>query len=162
MKYFLLCLFVLGGFLCASAFSVFAGDPREIELMDGSVVIGEILSLKSGVYTVVTKGLGEVEIDASQVRTIRRKSAGVKPGRRPSTSYDADLRSMQEKMLNNKQIVNKIYTLQRDPEFMRIMQDPAIKKALLAGDIDSLISNPEFLKLLNNKTVQEIQKDVIP
>lgn len=39
--------------LAISIGTAHAGEPAEIELVDGSVVYGEIVSLKNGVYTIV-------------------------------------------------------------------------------------------------------------
>ena len=52
---------------------------REIELRDGTVLRGEIVSLQDGIYTIRSESLGETRISASEVRVIRFPSGGSGP-----------------------------------------------------------------------------------
>lgn len=136
-----------------------AADMQEIELTDGSTVVAEVLSLADGVYTLKSTTLGTVRIESKRVRAIRAKQS---PGRGgpEQAGGNAAVSSLQEKMLNDGDIMALIQSLQNDPDFQNILEDPEIMKALNAGDTDALTANPRFMKLLNNKTVQAIQKKV--
>lgn len=133
-----------------------AAEVREIELTDGTVLVGEIVSLSNGVCSVRTGGLGTVTIDESKIRTIRRKgdAAG------PAPDVNAQSRALQERMLSDKEILLKIEALQNDPEFQKVLNDPEIMKAVNAGDLATLTANPEFMKLLQHSTVREIRQKV--
>jgi hypothetical protein len=143
--------------------SVFAGELREIELMDGSVILGEIVSFKNGVYTLNSGSLGTVQINESKIRVIRLQSHGP-PTRELAAPSDTpagtQVQALQKLMINDKEIMNMILSLLNDPGFREILEDPAIMNAINSGNIDALISNPKFMKLLSNPKIQEIKGKV--
>lgn len=141
--------------LVFAAGAVSASEMREIELTDGSVITGEVVSLTRGIYTVRSAALGTVKVEESKVRTIRMR--GSKGG---SGDTEGRVQSLQEKMMSNGEIMNMVQSLEEDPEVQKIMQDPEIMKAVQAGDINALIANPRFMKLLNNKVVQGIKNKI--
>jgi len=153
-------LFILLGILYGS---VFAGELREIELLDGSVILGEIVSFSDGVYTLKSGSLGTVQINESKIRVIRLKSHGA-PTRELATPSDTpagtEVQALQKLMMNDKEIMSVILSLLNDPEFQKILEDPAIMNAVNSGNIDALISNPKFMKLLSNPRIQEIKGKV--
>jgi hypothetical protein len=132
-----------------------AAETREIELTDGSVITGEVVSLSRGVYTVRSATLGTVRIEESKVRTIRSKSS-------TSTTGDTGSRvkALQDKMMSDSEIIDMIRSLQNDPDVQKILRDPEIMKAVQTGDISTLMANPQFMKLLNNQAVQKIRNRI--
>ncbi|MGD9075056.1 MAG: hypothetical protein PVJ69_07580 [Desulfobacteraceae bacterium] len=141
-------LFVFG----ISLGSAIAGEIKEIELKDGSVIYGEIVSFSGGVFTLRSKGLGTVKIEESKIRAIRSGSReGGKQGQ---------IQQLQKRMMSDKEVVEMILSLQNDPDVQKILQDPEIMKAVNAGDMDALLSNPKFMKLLENPTIHEIREKV--
>jgi hypothetical protein len=147
--------------LCSS---VFAGELREIELLDGSVISAEIVSFSDGIYTLKSVSLGTIKINESKIRVIRLKSHSPTSGELVSpskASISNELQALQKLMINDKEIMNAILSLLNDPDFQKILQDPVIMNAVNSGDIDTLISNPKFMKLLGNPKVQEIKREVI-
>ncbi|RJR50344.1 MAG: hypothetical protein C4576_05845 [Desulfobacteraceae bacterium] len=142
-------IIVTGLFLIAMcAFPASAG--QRVELLDGSVLQGEILSFDGKVYSVQTENLGTVRIDKSKVRTIQTE--GSPPESRQAVQ---DLRS---RMMTNPAILGIIMELQNDPDVQAVLNDPEIVSASEAGDFNKLLSNPKFMKLLQNQAVQEIVK----
>jgi len=132
-----------------------AAEMREIELTDGTIVTGEIVSLSGGVYTVRSATLGTLRIEESKVRAIRLKgSAG------SSANTGREEMSLQNKMMSDGEIMNMIQGLQNDPEFQEILQDAEIMKAVQAGDVATLVTNPKFMRLLDNRTVKDIKNKV--
>src|SRR5512147_2497667 len=63
--------------LFTSAATANAGEAREIELIDGSIITGEVLSLVGGICTIKSDSLGTIKLDDSKIRAIRAKSAGL-------------------------------------------------------------------------------------
>jgi hypothetical protein len=63
-------------------------------------------------------------------------------------------------MMNDKEVMSKIQSLQNDPEFMKILEDPEVMKAVTSGNVSALMANPQFLKLMNNSTVRDIEQKV--
>ena len=148
MKSFILIFIVIA----AAATLVNGAEIREIELTDGSVIAGEIVSLSGGVFTVRSATLGMIPIEESKVRTIRRKTASGTAG-----DPAGPIKSLQDKMLNDPETMPMIQSLENDPDFQTILQDPEIMKALQNGDLITLMANPRFMGLLNKQTVQEIK-----
>lgn len=127
-----------------------ANAGQRVELLDGSVLQGEILSFDGKVYSVRTENLGTVKIDKSKVQTIQMEGS-------PSVSGQAvqDLRS---RMMTSPAILGMIMELQNDPDIQEVLNDPEIVSASEAGDFNKLLSNPKFMKLLENPKIQEIGK----
>ena len=149
MRQFMICFAIFLVFIVRTAF---AGGPRELELRDGSIITGDVVSLSNGIYTIKSESLGTVKIEESKINVIRPKSS--------SQGAGGEARALQDKMMNDQEIMSLIQSLQNDPEFKKILEDPDILKSVNAGDISALMANPKFTKLLNNSTVQEIQKKV--
>jgi hypothetical protein len=148
-----------------AAASASAGGIREVELTDGSVITGEVLSLSNGVYTVKSETLGTMKIGESKIRAIREKDHGAAGSEQSGQAGDAGganvpVKSLQDKMMNDGEIMKMIKTLQNDRDFQKILEDPEVMKAVNSGDISALMANPGFMKLLDNKTVQDIQNKV--
>ncbi len=129
-----------------------AAETREIELTDGSLITGEVVSMSGGIYTVKSSTLGTLRIDKSRIRVIRLQGSAV-----PSDA-GGQVKSIENKMLGNSEIMDAISALQNDPDFQKVLRDPKIIEAVQAGDIAALMRNPEFMKLLNKQTVQDINK----
>jgi hypothetical protein len=134
-----------------------AAEVKEIELTDGSIITGEVLSLSSGVYTIRIGSLGTLKIDDAKIRSIRPQTSSPSPRQAGQT---AEIKTLQDKMLGSGEIMGMIESLKDDPEFRKALEDPEILKAVETSDIASLMSNPKFLKLLQNPTVQDIQQKV--
>ena len=136
-----------------------AGQFGEVELVDGSVICGEIISFDGGMYTLKSGTVGTVTVEASKIRTIRFKppvKTGVKQQKSGHTSADAQIHVLKQAMMGDQEIIRMILSLLDDPDVQEILQDPSITKAMNAGDIEALTSNPKFMKLLENPTIQDI------
>jgi hypothetical protein len=154
-------IFILLGMLSAGAY---AGEFREITLVDGSAIYGQVVSFNNGVYTIKSNSLGTIKIEESDIQQIRVKPCDANKGEHAAASnpaINAEIQTLHTLMENDQEIMNKINSLQNDPDFQEIMRDPAIINALNSGNIAALISNPKFMRLLNNETVQEIQKKLV-
>lgn len=146
--------------LFISAVTANAVEVREIELIDGSIITGEVLSLAGGICTIKSDGLGMIKLDESKIRAIRAKSAGHGERKDVVSESGGEIRSLQEKMMSDKEIMSMIQSLQNDPEFQKILEDPEVMKAVNSGDVAALMSNAQFMKLLNKPTLREIQSKV--
>jgi len=129
-----------------------AGEIREIELNDGSVIRGEILSMDDNLYTLKSKTLGTIKIEASKIQTIRMATE--------SGDFGDQLEEIQKSMMNA-EILGMILSLNEDPEVLAALQDPSIMEALNSNDMKGLISNPRFITLLNNPKVMDIVRKAL-
>ena len=141
-------LFLLGIFLGNAR----AGEIKEIELTDGSVIYGEIVSFSGGTFTLRSESFGTMKIEESKIRAIRSKG--------PVGGGRDQIQQLQQRMMSDEEVVEMILSLQNDPDVQKILQDPEIMKAVNSGDINALLSNPKFMKLLENPTIQDIRKKV--
>ena len=161
IRFIAICFFLAAGLAVCTAY---AGEMKELELNDGTVITGEIVSLDDGVYTVKSESLGTIKLAESRVRTIRTKGSPKGSGEQNASQQNADAnaqaQALQQKMMNDKEIMDKIRSLENDPEFQKILEDPEVMRAVNSGDVAALMANPQFLKLMNNRTVQEITNKV--
>ena len=65
---------------------------------------------------------------------------------------------LQERMLQDEEVMALIGALRNDPEMQALLSDPEIIAAIQSGDISALTGNPAFMKLLNNTRVREIEQ----
>jgi hypothetical protein len=161
MKSTIFCFFVLLAFMSGTAR---AGKSTQIQLNDGSVISGEIISFKEGVYTLRSDSLGTIIIDESQIKVIRMDSQTATPWEPLNTSnesIDNTIQTLQKAMGQNPQIMEMIQALQNDPEIQSLIQDEGIMGAVSAGDINTLMSDPDFIKLFENPSIQQIQKEMV-
>ena len=138
--------------------AVHAGELQEIVLIDGSIIVGELVSLTNGIYTIKTATLGDLKVEDARVETIRNKSGRME--RSEKASVQQEIIAIQQKMIADESIIQLILALQNDPDFQDILQDESIMKAISSGDFNALIANPKIVKLMNNSSVQEIKRKV--
>lgn len=138
--------------LAASAIAANAGQVRQIELVDGSVITGEVLSLSGGIYTIRSATLGTLRIKASDIRVIRTKGPALR------SEVRGQGMTLQEGMPDDTEILSLMHALQNDPDLQKLLQDPAVVKAVQEGDITALMSNPDFAKLLEKYRAKEMNK----
>lgn len=161
--------------LLASGYSP-ADNTRQIELIDGSFISGEVISLADGIYTIQSTSLGTLEIDEAKIVSIHLQ---VKPEKlstdnseikanpqfrfaKDPTSHETDavptLQALQGLLLGDKEMMGMILALQNDPAIQEILSNPATMEAVNSGDLSTLLSDPTFLKLLEEPQIQTIQK----
>lgn len=133
-------------FLVAAAAAANAGEMRRIELVDGSIINGDVVSLSRGVYTVKSATLGTLRIRASDVLVIRMEGP---------VRTEAGEQNLEGKTPDEAGIVALMRALQNDPDLQKMLQDPEIMKAVEEGDIAALMRNPAFTKLLDRYRLQE-------
>jgi hypothetical protein len=132
--------------------TVRASELREIELNDGTVITGEVVSLSKDVYTIRSSSLGTLKIKGSNIRAIRTKALGDSP-----VAAGERVRSLQGEITGDAEIMSLIMTLESDQDLKAILSDPETMRAVQAGDISSLMANPKFMKLLNKPEIRDIE-----
>lgn len=141
------------------AIAAFAGEYRQIELTDGSILTGEVLSYQNGTYSVRTDALGTVSIEDSRVRSIRTPG-DASPSAAPSSAATGQVGALQQKMQSDEQVMDMIRSLKDDPTFRQVLEDPEVMRAVNSNDLATLMANPKFMQLLSNPKVLEIQNKV--
>lgn len=144
--------------------NLWSSEPRQIELNDGSVISGEIITFSNGTYTIKSTTLGTLEIKDSDIRIIRSEATNpaAQSSRLPpnNQAINSELQNLQNLIMNDPEMMNSISSLQDDPQFQAILQDPEVMNSVNSGNINGLLANPNFVKLLEHQKVQEIAKQI--
>ncbi|MBN2060279.1 MAG: hypothetical protein JW882_07665 [Deltaproteobacteria bacterium] len=127
-----------------------AGELKEIQLNDGSILFGEIISMNNDIYIVKSRSLGNIEINNSKIYAIN-----------PMEISKEQYQELQQKMLDDKDIMAIILSLQNDPDVIDVLNNQDLMAEINAGNIANLSSNPTFIKLLSNPKFQEIWRMII-
>ena len=163
--------------LCVSTVA-FADQPQQvITLKNGSQIVGELVSLNNGVYTIKAPIIGNVQAAASDVVNIANSRPGngtVPPGSNnpgqgysnptsPSQSGDIpDLNQKiaeeQKQLMSNPESVSILMQMAQDPEIAQLLQDPALVQAVTHHDLQAVESNPRIKQLMDNPKVKEFLK----
>lgn len=75
-----------------------------------------------------------------------------------AAGVNEQVRDLQERILNDRELMSLVLALSAEPEMQELMNDPAVLSAVNNGDFDSLARNPRVMRLLENARVQEIQR----
>ena len=132
----------------------------ELELKDGSVIRGEIVSASGGVYRIKTDSLGVISVEESKIRNIRLgEGSNGTSGKGASGLIDSQaIDALKDRLMNDEEMMSRITALANDPGFQEIMNDPEILKAVAGNDVQALLSNPKFKRALENQKIKEIER----
>jgi hypothetical protein len=88
------------------------------------------------------------------------------PAAAPAEDHDANEKAarrhdvLQQRMLNDPEIMRRVQTLRDDPQVQAILADPAIAAALERGDLSALLADPKIQRLAKDPAVQSITRQV--
>ena len=138
-----------------------ASTLNRFELMDGSVIQGEILSYSGGVYRINSDVLGTISLPEEKIRAIkpaRNSGSQADSGNGPNElSLGAQkIDRMQDRMLNDPETVRLIEELQNNPSVQKILQDEELMKAIAQGNLNRVGEDPKIKALMNDKTIEKI------
>lgn len=138
-----------------------ADGTRILELTDGSIISGQIISFENGVYTVASPTLGRLKLKDSEIRSIRSNPGSTRlmqsSPQTPNTGNSAgSLADIESRIMADPEIISMVMSLQQDPEVQAILTDPAIMQAIAARDVESLRNNPKIRRLEGNATIRKI------
>jgi len=138
-----------------------ASTLNRFELMDGSVIQGEILSYSEGVYQINSEVLGVISLPEEKIRAIkpaRNSSSQAINGNEPNetTPGAQKIDQMQGRMLNDPETVRLIEELQNNPSVQKILQDEELMKAIEQGNLNRVGEDPKIKALMNDKTIEKI------
>ena len=147
-----------------------AQGQSTLELDDGTVVVGEVLSLNDGVYSVRSSTLGTIRIDAAHIRTIRQGVAtdgsaqvsGLAAGSGEASRFVADISAMQQRLAAEPGLMDLVMGLQNDPQLRQALADPQLMALIAAGDLDAIRANPSVRALMNHPGIRAILERMMP
>ncbi|QPJ64850.1 MAG: hypothetical protein G3M78_05400 [Candidatus Nitrohelix vancouverensis] len=134
-------------------------QTSEIELNDGSVIQGKVVSFANGVYKIQTNSMGVVSIPEAKINSIHKRGAsrsGSAPAVSSSGNVQQQIESMKSQMMSDPKTLERIQSLQNNPAVQRILKDPNLMKAIQQGDLNQLGQNSDIQSLMNDQKVREI------
>lgn len=152
-------LFALPQWLCAAA------DYR-FELQDGSVIIGELVSVDNGVFKIRSPSLGTVTLRDSKVRTMGRagSTASTETTLTESSEPDwqAQMQALQRELVHNDDLMQAISALQNDPKIREVLADPELMALIGSGDMMALRNDQRIQQLLEHPGIRAIVDRLAP
>ena len=76
------------------------------------------------------------------------------------TIDSVQVQAIQQRMLNNPEIMTIILSLQNDPDMQALLNDPTIMTEIQTGNINSFVNDPRFLKLLAKPQVKTLEQQL--
>jgi hypothetical protein len=150
-------------FFFALEATAYCGQLSKIELTDGSIINGEIVSYVNNVYTINTATFGEIKVEAANVSKIESANyASANPSYRPIVNTDNSAQSQAlaygQTLMKNPENAAIIAELASDPQFQAMASDPRIIDAAKTGDMKALTGNAKFMDIVNSPKMQEALK----
>ena len=140
--------------LCSVSFAA------TVVLRDGTVIQGEVVSLRDGVYRIETDSAGTLHVRKQEVRSIDengkspiRSGVGLPPG---ASSEAGALDVAKARIAEDPKLLAMVLALQNDPAVLAVLADPEITRAIAADDYSSLMNNPKIIALMNDEKVREV------
>lgn len=154
---------------CSLPFFAYGGTAREVELIDGSIIHAEVLSMDGKMYRLRSDTLGTIEVPESQVKAVRspgespaHPQTAAEPISSPTTPPLAlpaptpTANDLQQTLSQNPAAMNKVISLQDDPLVQQVLGDENTMRAVQAGDVGALMNDPKIRALMNHPTVREL------
>jgi hypothetical protein len=145
--------------------SLSADDMSRLELTDGSIIVGEVMGMSGGVYSLRSPTLGTISIEASHIRSLSNADTAATPDAalaNPGASVGADIDALQRQIVGNPDLMQMIVGLRNDPALQRAMADPELMTLISSGNIDALRQHPSFLELMSHPGIRGIVEQLQP
>lgn len=145
----------------ATANTLVAGESR-IELEDGSLIKGEVLSSDGRSYRIRSRTLGTIEIDADRIRSLRPSgAAGASAGASAARAANEQrIESIQKGIAADTSLLGSIMALEDDPTLREALADDDFMRAISERDFETLRNHPTIRKLLENPRMRAIVDQV--
>lgn len=142
---------------------VYCGQLSKIELTDGSVINGEIVSYVNGVYVINTTTFGKIKVEGEKVSKIESANyvlpnTPISPIAQTNNSIGSQFPIYGQTLMKNPENAEIIKGLTSDPQLQEMMKDPQLLDAAKTGDVQALLKNPKFMDIVNSSEVQEAVK----
>jgi hypothetical protein len=138
-------------------------QESRIELRDGSVITGELVSVGEGTYHIRTSTLGEIRVRDSDVLAIRPKGSGAVVSESAPIGQASlqELGIVQQQLLGDPKVMAAVLSLQSDPEIQAALSDPTFTRMILSGNIEALRTDQRFLRLMELPAIRAILGKVL-
>ena len=163
-KYFL--TFILTICLLSLA-SAAPKNLKTITLEGGSILKGEVIQLKDGIYTLEILDLGRMNIPESNIQSITSSQA-------PSSQYSqsdgsnslqkaqikSQVNQIQEDILSDQGLMMDLQNILNDEEVQTMLSDPQLLNDVLSYDTEKIQQNDSVQDLIQNKKMQKLMEKI--
>lgn len=151
---------IFGLFLLIFCTVAYCQELSRIELTDGSVINGEIISDTDGVYTVNSPSFGEIKIEADKVSKVEAANSllhdlSVGFVTQEDDSAQPQMDTYKQALMNDPENAAIVTGLAADPQIQELVKDPEIAEAARTGNIQALMRSEKFMNMINRPEIQE-------
>lgn len=137
--------------LLLATVSLTSSAASRIELVDGTVINGDLLSMANGRYVIQSATLGRIELPQSKIQSIEPVAGNTANG-----ADKPDFQAIQQKIVASPELMQLVTAMMSDPEIQAAIKDPEFMRLILSGDVDALKNDPRILRLMANPSMQAI------
>ena len=139
------------------SWAALAGPQQYIQLVDGSEIRAEVIAFNADTYTLRSTSLGEIQIPAAKIRTISTQANAVAGNAtEPTSNGGSAMDNVRRSIMEDKEAMANIESLQDDPVVQDILNDDATMRAINSGDLSALMNNPKIKALMENPAIRDI------
>jgi type IV secretory pathway VirJ component len=159
-------------------FTVSAGETMvrqaQIELNDGTTIVGVIKGIRNGTYTVESASAGTMTIASSQVHRVSytgvevAQPATVESAESESAAATAstvapalDVNVLTQQLLSSPDMMNMLSELAQDPKMMEIIMDESLMADIASGDLSKLMGSEKIQSLAENETIKAMTQQLV-
>lgn len=166
--------------LCSISYA--AGVKQRIVLLDNSVIVGEIVEMKDGIYTVKSDVMGEIMVPADKILEIskldqarsatsqnidildRSKKSAHKTPAKPRTIGGSDDLTIQQERANSQvqsmtmqeDFLENMMDLSGSANMLDVMSDPEVMDAISRNDYEFLMNNDKMKGLMESSEIKDL------
>src|ERR1044072_8225437 len=137
----------------------FADDNKTFALSDGTKIVGKLISVQNGTYTIQTSQLGTIQLKDAQIKSITTgfatdSSSSAQTNNQSQnlqmdkTQLQGQVQQLQGQLMADPQFMAEIQTLINDEEVKTILSDPEVMQAVTSYDAATIQNNPKLQRLL--------------
>jgi hypothetical protein len=143
--------------------SLSAPAASQIELIDGTIIHGDLISLTNGRFTIRSTTLGHIRVPESKIKTIRPGGSGAVHGApqvntATPTLERYDFQAIQKQITSSPELMQMVYGMMSDPELQAAMNDPQLVQLVMSGDMEALQRDPRIRHLMTKPSIRAMMK----
>jgi hypothetical protein len=131
----------------------YCGQQSIIQLTDGSVINGEIISLVNGTYIVSTASFGDIKIDSTRVTKIESRG-------KPDNLSFSQLQDYGQSIMSNPDNASVVQDLANNPQIRALVEDPEIANAVKSGNVQALMNNKKLIDVASSPEIEEAARKI--
>jgi len=145
----------------------YAQTSKIISLKDGSLLIGQVLGMSDGVYTIKTQNMGAVKIHEADIVSIQNNDESVAQRLKEYKNSEhqqnleknqlkVQVEQMQNDLLSNPALMKDIESLIQNEDILSIITDPGVMKDVLSYDPERLENNEKLRLLMEQPEIKAL------